>query len=73
MTEIQTIVEEGIPVYASGIVRPPERDVGIMGQYVEGLFVTFLGGEEFPGELSEEDERRIVEELVAAYNDGPCD
>ena len=70
---IETTIRDGLPVYASGDVYPPEPDVGIMTQYVDGVYVTFLSGHVIPGELSDEDDQRIVDELVAAYNEPPCD
>ena len=60
-------------MFASGDVYPAEPDVGIMTQYVDGVYVTFLSGHEFHGELSEDDEQRIVDEPVEAHNDPPCD
>ena len=70
---IETTIWEGLPVFASGEVRRAEPDVGMMSQFVEDLEVTFLSGHPVPGELSDEDEQRIVNELVAAYNEPPWD
>ena len=70
---IETTIRDGLPVIAGGDVYSPEPDVGIMTQYVDGVYVTFLSGHEFHGELSDEDDQRIVDELVAAYNEPPCD
>ena len=50
-----------------------EPDVGIMTQFVEDLEVCFLSGHPVPGELSDEDDQRIVNKLVAAYNEPPCE
>ena len=73
---IETTIKDGLPVIARGVVRPPERDVGIMGQFVEDLEIFFRGkrrpyacGRPFPHELSDEDDQRIVDELVSAYNE----
>ena len=70
---IETTIRNGLPVIASGEVRRAEPDVGIMSQFVEDLEVTFLSGHPVPFELSDEDDQRIVNELVAAYNEPPCD
>ena len=71
LTKILTTIRDGLPVYAFGEVYPPEPDVGLMTQYVDGVYITFLSGHEFHGELSDEDYQRIVNELVAAYNERP--
>ena len=68
---IETTIRDGLPVIAGGDVYPPEPDVGIMTQYLDGVYVTFLSGHEFHGKLSDDDEQRIVDELVAAYNEPP--
>ena len=70
---IETTIRNGLPVLASGRVCRAEPDVGIMSQFVEDLEVTFLSGHPVPGELSDEDDQRIVNEIVAAYNEPPCD
>ena len=48
---IETIIKGGLPVFASGDVYPAEPDVGIMTQYVDGVYVRFLSGHEFHGKL----------------------
>ena len=68
---IETTIKDGLPVLASGDVYSAEPDVGIMTQYVDGVYVTFLSGHEFTGELSGEDDQRLVNELVDAYNEPP--
>ena len=68
---IETTIRNGLPVIASGIVYRAEPDVGIMGPHVEGIEVTFLSGHPVPFDLSDEDDQRIVDELVAAYNEPP--
>ena len=73
ITGVRTTIRNGLPVDASGIVRPAEPDVGIMSQFVEDLEVTFLSGHPVPGELSDEDDQRLVNELVRAYNEPPSD
>ena len=66
---IETTIKDGLPVYASGEVCSAEPDVGIMSQFVEDLEVVFRSGYPVPGELSDEDDQRIVNELVSAFND----
>ena len=58
---IETTIRNGLPVRARGDVFNPELDVGIMSQFVDEITITFLSGDEFTGELSDEDEQRIVE------------
>ena len=70
---IETTINGGLPVIASGRICRAEPDVGIMSQFVEDLEVTFMSGHPVPGELSDEDDTRIVDELVAAYNEPPSD
>ena len=70
---VETTIRNGLPVLASGEVRRAEPDVGIMSQFVEDLEVTFLSGHQVPGELSDEDDQRLVNELVSAYNEPPSD
>ena len=70
---IETTINGGLPVFASGDVYSAEPDVGIMTQYVDGVYVRFLSGHEFPGKLSDLDEQRLINEIVDAYNEGPCD
>ena len=41
---IETTVNGGLAVIASGNVQRAEPDVGIMSQFVEDLQVTFLNG-----------------------------
>ena len=71
MTKILTTIRDGLPVYAFGDVYPREPDVGIMTQYVDVVYVGFLSGHEFHGEISREDEQRIINEIVDAYNEPP--
>ena len=73
MIEIETTIKDGLPVLASGEVQRPEPDVGIMSQFVEDLEVCFLSGHPVPFELSDEDDQRVVNEIVNAYNEPPCD
>ena len=70
---IETTINGGLAVLASGRVQRAEPDVGIMSQFVEDLEVTFLNGYPIPFELTDEDDTRLVDELVAAYNEPPCD
>ena len=70
---IETIIRNGLRVLVSGDVFDPEPDVGLPRQFVDNLKVTFLSGDEFPFELSDEDDQRLVDELVAAYNEPPWD
>ena len=71
MIEIETTIRDGLPVLASGQVCRLEPDVGIMSQFVEDLEVCFLSGHPVPGDLSDDDDQRIVNELVEAYNEPP--
>ena len=68
---IRTTIRNGLPVLASGEVCRPEPDVGIMTQFVEDLEVTFMSGHPVPGKLSDEDDQRLVDEIVDAYNEPP--
>ena len=70
---IETTINGGLAVLASGNVQRAEPDVGITAQFVEDLEVTFLNGYPIPFELSDDDDQRIVNKLVAAYNEPPCD
>ena len=70
---IRTTINNGLPVDASGDVFDPEPDVGLLGQYVDNLVVTFLSGYPIPFELTDEDDQRLVNELVSAYNEPPSD
>ena len=54
-------------------VRRAEPDVGIMSQFVEDLEVTFLSGHPVPCDLSDEDDQRIVNDHLCAYNEPPSD
>ena len=69
MIEIETIIKDGLPVIARGEICRSEPDVGIMSEFVEDLEVCFLSGHPVPGDLSDEDDQRIVDELVNAYNE----
>ena len=73
MTTIATTIRNGLPVIARGRVCRAEPDVGIMSQFVEDLEVVFHSGYPVPGELSDEDDQRLVNELVSAYNEPPSD
>ena len=68
---IETTIRDGLPVLASGIVRRADSTVGPAGWVVEDLEVTFLSGHPIPFDLSDEDDQRIVNELVDAYNEPP--
>ena len=70
---IETTIRNGLPVLASGAIRRAEPDVGIMSQFVEDLQITFLSGHPMVLELSDEDYQRVVDELMAAYNEPPSD
>ena len=70
---IETTIKGGLPVIASAIVYRAEPDVGLMGPHVEGIEVCFLSGHPVPFELSDEDDQRIADELVEAYEEPPCD
>ena len=73
---IETIIRNGLPVLASGNYQrgfagtrwQPAEPAG-----VEDLEVTFLSGHPVRFDLSDEDEQRLVDELVDAYNEPPCD
>ena len=67
---IETYIRN-LPVFASGEVYPAEPNVGL-SSFVEDLTITLLNGDSVPGELSDEDEQRIVDLLVQAYNEPPC-
>ena len=71
MTTIETTINDGLPVFASGTVCGAEPDVGLMSQFVEDLEVCFLSGHPFPDDLSDDDDQRIVNELVEAHNEPP--
>ena len=60
---IETTIEGDLRVIASCEVHEGR---------VEDLEITLLNGKPFPGELSDEDEQRIVDLLVEAYNEPPC-
>ena len=66
---IRSTINNGLPVDASGEFHPPEPDVGLPRRYVDNIVITFLSGHEFPGELSDEDDQRIVQELLEAYDE----
>ena len=68
---IETTIRNGLPVIVSGVVYRAEPDVGLMRPYVEGIEVMFMSGHPVPGELSDEDDQRLVNELVGAYNEPP--
>ena len=68
---IETTIRNGLPVRASGNVCRAEPDVGIMSKFVEDLEVCFLSGHPVPYELSDEDDQRIVQELLEAYEAPP--
>ena len=70
---IETTINGGLPVFASGDVYPAEPDVGIMTQYLDGVYVRFLSGHEFKGKISDKDEQRLVNLIVEAHNEPPCD
>ena len=70
---IETTINNGLPVEASGRVVRADATVGPPGWVVEDLEITFLSGYPIPFELSDEDDQRVVNELVAAYNEPPCD
>ena len=61
LLNLWTTIRNGLPVIASGRVCRAEPDVGIMSQFVEDLEVVFLSGHPVPGELSDEDDQRIVQ------------
>ena len=73
MTKIRITIRNGFPVEVSGDVFDPEPDVGLPRQYVDNMEVRFMSGHPFPGELSDEDDQRVVNAIVAAYNEPPCD
>ena len=60
---IETTIRNDLPVLVSA---------ELYGPFVEYLEIRLLNGDEFPGELSGEDEERIVDELVQACNEPPC-
>ena len=64
-------MNNGLPVYASGEIHAAEPDVGLMTPFVDNLEVTFPSGYAVPFELSDEDDQRLVNELVEAYNEPP--
>ena len=69
-TTIETTVDNGsAKVRACGDVYDPEPEVGLMSQYVENLEVTYLNGDPIGAELSDDDEERIVNELIEAHNE----
>ena len=68
---IETTIRDGLPVLASGRICRAEPDVGIMSQFVEDLEVCFLSGHPVPGELSDEEDRKLVQELLEAYDEPP--
>ena len=70
---IETTINGGLAVLARGNVCDAEPDVGLMEKFVDGLEVTFLNGYPVPFELTDKDDQRVVNELVAAYNESPCD
>ena len=78
MTEIETTIKNGLPVIARGIVQSDDPTVELPGRFVEDLEIFFRHkrrpyacGRPFPHELSDEDEQRIVDEIVSAYNEPP--
>ena len=42
-----------------------------MGRHVEGIEVCFLSGHPVPFELSDEDDRKVAQELLEAYDEPP--
>ena len=68
---IYTTIRNGLPVLVSGEVRDAEPDVGLMTQYVEDFQIQFLSGDPITFEISDEDDQRLVDELVSAYNEPP--
>ena len=81
MIEIHTIINGGLPVIARGVVRSAGRDVGLMGPWVDEIEIFFrppirhpfhnATGGRYRGILDDDDEQRIVDELVSAYNEPP--
>ena len=43
--------------------------MGLMSLFVDDLQVNFLSGHRVPFELSNEDDQRLVNELIDAYNE----
>ena len=73
MTTIQTTILNGLPVEARGRVCRADPNVGPPGWVVEDLEMLFLSGHPVPYVLTDEEDQRLVNELVAAHNEPPCD
>lgn len=69
---IETTIRNGLPVLAIGALSRADSTVGPSGWVVDDLEVTFLSGHHIPFQLDEDDEERIVDELVQACNEPPC-
>ena len=73
MIEIEIAIRNGLRVRASGDVFDPEPEVGLVTQYVDNMEVKFLSGHPVPFDLSDEDDQLVVNAIVDAYNESPCD
>jgi len=71
---LQTVLDDGLPIYATGHVSPREPDVGIMYEWVEDVTLYWPDGKhELPEKVLEKvtvnEMERIEEEILGACFD----